>query len=185
MFLPRCSSVCECTATVFFFSRLLICHSSLCSQQVSFLLHILFFDVLMCCLGTSVHIQQANTVLLQCTVVMFLFYLTFTYGRLASSLSIHYQRYKSHYDRYVSTVCFYCVCLRILTFKIATVLILEYATILYISPSRPTREKALDRACSQFISSNTHNAANRLFLLSTIPYSTQQLTEFLLEHRLR
>ena len=73
----------------------------------------------------------------------------------------------------------------LLTFKIATVLILEYATILYVSPSCPTRESALDMACSQFISSNTHNAANRLFLLSLKPLSTQQLTDFLLIRRLR
>jgi hypothetical protein len=45
--------------------------------------------------------------------------------------------------------------------------------------------EALDRACSQFIYSNTHNAVNRLFLLSPKPYPTQQLTEFLFTHRLR
>ena len=70
-------------------------------------------------------------------------------------------------------------------FQIATVLILEYATILLASPSPPTLEKALDNACSQFISSNTHDAANRLFLLSQKSYSTEQLTGFLLRHRLR
>lgn len=64
---------------------------------------------------------------------------------------------------------------------IATVLILEYTCVLFASPSHPSLGKALDNACSQFISSGTHNAINRLFLL----YSTQQLTEFILTHRLR
>ena len=70
-------------------------------------------------------------------------------------------------------------------FHIATVLILEYATILFASPSRPSLVEALDKACSQFIYSNTHSAVNRLFLLSPNLYSTQQFTEFLLIHRLR
>ena len=70
-------------------------------------------------------------------------------------------------------------------FQIATVLILEYASILFASPSRPSRVEALDKACSQFIYSNTHNTVNRLFLLSPKLDSTQQFTEFLLMHRLR
>ena len=70
-------------------------------------------------------------------------------------------------------------------FLIATVLILECAAILFASPPHPPRVEALDKACSQFISSNTHNAVNRLFLLSPKPYSIQQFTEFLLIHRLR
>ena len=74
---------------ILFFRGLLICPSFLRSQQVSFLLHIPFFDVFMCCLGTSVHTQQADIVLLQCTVAMFLFYVDFTHGRLASSLYIY------------------------------------------------------------------------------------------------
>jgi hypothetical protein len=70
-------------------------------------------------------------------------------------------------------------------FQIATVLILEYTAILYVSPSRPSREEAFEKACSQFIYSNSHNAVNRLFLLSPKPYSTQQFIEYLLMHRLR
>ena len=70
-------------------------------------------------------------------------------------------------------------------FQIATVLILEYATILFASPSRPSRVEVLDKACSQFIYSNTHGAVNRLFLPSPKLYSAQQFTEFLLMHRLR
>ena len=57
--------------------------------------------------------------------------------------------------------------------QIVTVLILEYATILFASPSHPSRKKALDKACSQFIISNTHTTVNRLFLLSPKPYSTR------------
>ena len=78
----------------------------------------------------------------------------------------------------------HCLHLCFLTSKIATVLILEYATILFAS-SRPTREEAFDKACSQFISSDTYNAVNRLFLLSHKPYFTQKFTEFILTHRLR
>ena len=70
-------------------------------------------------------------------------------------------------------------------FQIATVLILEYTTILFASPSRPSRVEALDKACSQFIYSNTHGAVNQLFLPSPKLYSTQEFTEFLLMHRLR
>ena len=40
-------------------------------------------------LGTEVHIQQADIVLLQCAVIMFLFYLDSTHLRLASSLYIY------------------------------------------------------------------------------------------------
>ena len=68
--------------------------------------------------------------------------------------------------------------------KIVTVLILEYACILYASQLRPSCEEALDKACSQFISSSTYNTVNPLFLPSSEPYSTQQFTEFILMHRL-
>ena len=88
-----------------YFSGLLICPFFLCSQTVSFLLYIPFIDVFTFYLGTSVHIQQADIVLLQCAVIMFLFYLDSTHRCLASPLYIHQQCYKSHHDRYVSTVC--------------------------------------------------------------------------------
>ena len=76
----------------------------------------------------------------------------------------------------------------LLTFRIATVLILEYASILFASPYRPTRKKAFDKACSKFMSSGTQNAVNQLvqlFLLSPESYSTQKFIEFILAHRLR
>ena len=73
----------------------------------------------------------------------------------------------------------------LLTSKTATVLILEYAAIRYVSPSRPTHEEALDEACSQFISSNTHNVVHQEFVLSPESHSALQFTEFVLTHRLR
>ena len=88
MSLPRHSLVCECTVVVFL-SRLLICSSLLCPQEVSFLWYLPPFNVFIFCLATSVHIQQAGFVLLQCAVIMCLFYLAVTHGHLASSLYIY------------------------------------------------------------------------------------------------
>ena len=88
MSLPRHSSVCECTVVVFL-SCLLICSSLLCSQDVSCLWYLSPFNVFIFCLATSVHIQQAGFVLLQCAVNMCLFYLAVTHGHLASSLYIY------------------------------------------------------------------------------------------------
>ena len=67
----------------------------------------------------------------------------------------------------------------------ATILILEYATILYVSPSRPTRDEALDEACFRFMISDTHNVIHEQFGLSPESYSALQFTEFALTHRLR
>jgi hypothetical protein len=61
---------------------------------------------------------------------------------------------------------------------------LEYATILFASPSSPTREEVLDEAFSRFISSGTHNVVHQEFVLSPIPYSAPQFAEFVLNHRL-
>ena len=62
---------------------------------------------------------------------------------------------------------------------------LEYATIRFASPSCPTREEAFDEAFSQFLTSDIHTTVNQLYPLSPRLYSTQQLTEFILTHRLR
>ena len=70
----------------------------------------------------------------------------------------------------------------LLTSETATVLILEYATIRFASPSRSTRDEALDEACSKFISSDTYNLVHQELVLSD---SAPQLTEFILTHRLR
>ena len=75
---------------------------------------------------------------------------------------------------------------KVLTSKIVTVIILECACALLASESlpRPSREEVLDKASSQFISSDTDTAVNRLFLLSLKPYSPQQFKEFVLMNRL-
>ena len=71
--------------------------------------------------------------------------------------------------------------------KTASILILECAAIRYASSSRPSPrcEEVLDEACSQFISSNTHNVVHQEFVLSPKSYSALQFTEFVLTHRLR
>ena len=73
----------------------------------------------------------------------------------------------------------------LLTSKTAIILILEYATIRYASPSHPTCEEVLNEAFSQFISSNTHNVVLQEFVLSPKSHSALQFTEFVLTHRLR
>lgn len=72
----------------------------------------------------------------------------------------------------------------LLTFVIATVFILEHASILLASPSHPSNQDALDNAFYQFISSGTRNVVHQKLLLSTEVYSVLQLTEFILTHRL-
>jgi len=71
-----------------------------------------------------------------------------------------------------------------LTSKIVTLLILDRAGIFYASPSRPTLETALDQACSQYKSSDIHNAVKEEFSLRPEQYSILQFTEFVLGHRL-
>ena len=71
-----------------------------------------------------------------------------------------------------------------LTPKIVAILILDRASILYVSPSHPTVADALDQACSQYISSDTHNAVKEQFSLPPKQYSILQITEFVLSHRL-
>ena len=71
-----------------------------------------------------------------------------------------------------------------ITSKLVTILILDRASFFYASPSRPTLEDALDQACSQYNSSDTHNAVKEQFLLPPKQYSTSQFTEFVLTHRL-
>ena len=72
-----------------------------------------------------------------------------------------------------------------LTFEIVTILILDLASLLYASPSRPTLDDVLDQACSRYESSDTHNAAKEQFSLPPKRYSKLQFTEFILSHRLR
>ena len=72
-----------------------------------------------------------------------------------------------------------------LTSKIVAILILDRASILSVSPSRPTVTDALDQACSQYISSDTHQAVKEQFSQPPKQYSILQFTEFVLSHRLR
>jgi len=72
-----------------------------------------------------------------------------------------------------------------LTSKIVAILILDHASILYASPSHSTVADALDQACSQYISSDTHNAVKEQFSQPPTRYSISQITEFVLSHRLR
>ena len=132
-------------------------------------------------LGTADGIKQTDVVLLRCTVMIFLFYLDLLMAGTFSLVFIFLTMTQIILSFVRFHLDFFCLHLCLLTSKIATVIILEYACILFTSPSRPTLEQVLDRACSQFISSDTHNAVKRLFRL----YSTQQLIEFILTHRLR
>ena len=72
-----------------------------------------------------------------------------------------------------------------LTSKIVTILILDHASLFYASPSRPTLEHALNQACSQYKSSDTHTAVKEQFLLPPEQYSLLQFTDFVLSHRLQ
>ena len=72
-----------------------------------------------------------------------------------------------------------------LTSKIVTILILDRASLLYASPSRPTLDKALDQAYSQYKASDTHTTVKQQFLLPPKRYSISQFTEFVLSRRLR
>ena len=60
-----------------------------------------------------------------------------------------------------------------------TILILNYA-----SPLKEYDTEALDKAYSQYINSDTHNAVQECFLASPNQYSILQFTEFILKHHL-
>jgi len=72
-----------------------------------------------------------------------------------------------------------------LTSKIVSILILDRASLFLASPSRPTLDDALGHACSQYESSDTHNAVKEQFSLPHKRYSILQFTEFVLRHRLQ
>jgi len=68
---------------------------------------------------------------------------------------------------------------------IVAILILDRVSILYVSPSQPTLMAALDQACLECRSSDTHNAVKEQYSLPPKEYSILQFTEFVLSHRLR
>ena len=74
--------------------------------------------------------------------------------------------------------------LQFLTSNIVVTLILEHACLLHASQDDPDRDKALDRAYSQYVSSDFHNEVSRQFSAPPTQYSVSQFTEFILEHRL-
>ena len=164
---------------IFFWSADLSPFFCACRALV-FFLYFPFFDVFIPFPGISAHTKQTKIVLLQCAVIFscsILVLLIDVQPGLCTSTS---------YDANHTMIGTFPLSASVPSnFQIATVLILEYTTILFASPSRPSRVEALDKACSQFICSNTYSAVNQLFLLSPKLYSTQQFTEFLLMHRLR
>ena len=64
------------------------------------------------------------------------------------------------------------------------ILILEYASLFYASPSHSSLLDALDKAFSQYSSSDCNNAIKRQFVLPPEQYLIPQFTEFILGHRL-
>lgn len=68
--------------------------------------------------------------------------------------------------------------------QIAMAIILEHACLLYVSQHGPSREEALDKAYSQYKSSNLQNAVRKQFSAPPIQYPILQFTEFILGHRL-
>jgi hypothetical protein len=61
---------------------------------------------------------------------------------------------------------------------------MEYACLFYASSTRPTIDEALDKACSQYLASSTHDAVISHFLAPFEEYSIVQFTEFICNHRL-
>jgi hypothetical protein len=68
-------------------------------------------------------------------------------------------------------------------FKAVSILILNHTCLFFISSSQPTLCGALDKAYSQFWSSNVYNTIAKEFLASPEEYSASQFIEFILEHR--
>ena len=68
---------------------------------------------------------------------------------------------------------------------IATILILEHACLFNGSQPKSTRDEALDRAHSRYVSSGIHNTVTKQFSGSPTQYSVLDLTEFILKHRLQ
>jgi hypothetical protein len=66
--------------------------------------------------------------------------------------------------------------------KIAVTLILEHACLLHTLQDDPSA--ALQRAYSQYISSNSHDEVKKQFTNPSKHYSGPQFIEFILKHRL-
>jgi hypothetical protein len=73
--------------------------------------------------------------------------------------------------------------LAISNINIVIILILD-ACLSYISQSEPTRDEALDQACSQYCTSDIYIELMMQFSAASNEYSILQFTEFILEHHL-
>jgi hypothetical protein len=80
-------------------------------------------------------------------------------------------------------ISFYCLPLLILMSKIATIIILEHACLLYASSSRPSSTAALNTTHATYMTSNTPNELPIQFPASQ-EYVIPQVTDFILQHRL-
>ena len=63
------------------------------------------------------------------------------------------------------------------------ILILEHAGLFLASSYRPTLNEALDKAYSQYESSDVHTVVKKEFPQPPGQYSIPQFTDFILEHR--
>jgi len=61
---------------------------------------------------------------------------------------------------------------------------LDHACLFHASSSRPTVNKALDKAYAQYEASNSHDGVIRQFVEPPKKNSVLQITEFILNHRL-
>ena len=83
---------------------------------------------------------------------------------------------------------FFCLPLQFLISKLVLILILECACISYASRSRPpatSRDDALDKAHSLWLTSKIHHALIEKFPDPKCEYSILHFTQFILPHRLR
>ena len=107
-----------------------------------------------------------------------------------NSLLVYHNTSRDH-TLYLATVqftqqlvyLFHCHPLLILMSKIATILILECACLLYASSSNPSFEDALNITHTTYTTSNARNELPIQFPASR-EYSIPQVTEFILQHRL-
>jgi hypothetical protein len=67
-------------------------------------------------------------------------------------------------------------------FKTVLILILEHASLYHASQSKPTIDKAVDWAYSQYCTSDIHNKVITQFFMGPKEYSILQFVEFILKH---
>jgi hypothetical protein len=67
--------------------------------------------------------------------------------------------------------------------KIATILILEHASLHFASPFTPTKDEALNQAYTQYCASDIRFEVRKQF--SVLPMEYSKVTQFILDRRLR